>query len=179
MAFLLPLLLRALPYIAAALAIFGAYEWAYHRGVNHEHEKVVALQAEFDLYRAKEAAIVAGLATQWDKARQDVEAKAVELETQRGKTFAALQDRAKALAEVSRIKFSADAVRLFDDARASAAAPPSGPPAKSAETAPAPAGSAEEFVVAMYGWAAECRARVGDWETFYKGLQASAPQPKE
>jgi hypothetical protein len=125
------------------------------------------VQAEFDAYRAKEAAIVAGLASQWDAKRQQAEVSAQQLETERAERFSSLQDRARSLAGAG--VSAGGRLRLYDDARSTAEA--AGTPGKPTEAATSAASSTEEYIVSLYGWAAICKERVDAWFSFYQSLR--------
>ena len=167
-------LLGLLPYLAAGLALFGAYRgvqnWCNDACKDARAETVAAVNELAD-YKAQQARIVAAMSAAWDKTRQESDSHARETEQARAAQFTTLEERAKAVAATGGLRFSAGAIRVFDDARAAASAPAAGPAAKPAEAAPAPAGSAEEYVVALHAWIGVCRDRVSEWEQFYKGLQ--------
>ena len=169
----MPFLLMFCKPIAGVLllaALVAAFVLLKHGYDNEKREEGAApVRAEFAAYRAKEAAIVAGLATQWDAKRQEAETNANAAEVERTKSFSLLQERARVLATGG-----GDAgghLRLYDDARA--AAETAGTPAKSPEAAPAPSSSTEEYIVSLYEWASVCKARVDEWASFYQSLRSS------
>ena len=166
----LPLFLRFLPYLLAIGSLFALYEYEQHRcnsACESQTERADKVTAEFAAYKEKEAAIVAGLANEWDTKRKQAEATATQLEKERAANFSALQDRARVLATGG-----GDAgghLRLYDDARAAAEA--AGTPAKPTEASTSAASSTEEYIVALYGWAAVCKERVDAWFSFYQSLR--------
>lgn len=156
-----------------ALLLVAALAWAKHgyderrreEGRSELRPQIVELQSSIEATRQR----AADMANRWAAQVDKTEAASRQTETNRAQTFAALQDRAGRIAAPSRL--SPDAVRLSDDARSAASGQAAGPAAKPAETAPAPSRSTEEFIVSLYEWAGSCKARVSEWEQFYKGLQ--------
>jgi len=168
---ILPLFLRFLPYLILVGALFGLYEYEQHRcNVACENQKELAdsVSKEYAEYKAKEAQIVAGLASAWDQKRQEAEKSASEKETAIAQSFSVLQDRTR-VAGADDHSYADGTVRLYDDARASAES--AGTAGKSPEAAPAPSSSTKEYIVALYEWAAVCKARVDEWASFYQSLR--------
>lgn len=159
----------------AALALLGALAWAKHgyderrreEGRSELRPQIAALQGSIEDTRRR----ATDLALLWSSQVDKTEAASRQSEVSRAETFAALSDRARRIAAPSRL--SADAVQLSDDARRAASGQTPGPAAKPPEAAPAPASSTEIFIVQMYEWAAVCKARVSEWEQFYKSLQGA------
>ena len=107
--------------LAALVAAFFLLKHGYD---NEKREEGAApVRAEFEAYKAKEAAIVAGLATSWDQKRQEAETNANAAEVERAKSFSVLQARAAAIATGG--GDAGGRLRLYDDgARAAAGIAP-------------------------------------------------------
>jgi hypothetical protein len=176
-AFLLPILWRVGAAIAVALFValcwYKVNHWCNQACIN-EQKEVVALTGEVadrDASIATTQKRATELAMLWSAQVDKTENAAHDAEVSRNEKFAGLRDDAAHISDPAH--FGGVAIRLFDSARSAASGEAAGPPAKPAETAPAPASGAEEFVVQMYEWAAICRARVDEWSAFYRGLQQS------
>ena len=160
--------------VGLALALVAALAYAYHRVAESFRDQGRAeVQAVFDAYKTEQQRRVTEIVMQQQAVAERTEAAARKQEIDRAQTFATLQAQAKSVAAGSGVRFGKPAVELFDRARDSAAVTTPGPAGKPESAVAAPADSAEEFVVAMYAWAAVCKARVTEWEHFYSDLQST------
>ncbi len=156
--------------LGLALAVVAALAYGYHRVAEHFREEGRSeLRPEIAELRASIAATqqrATALALLWSSQVDKTETASHLAESNRAQTFASLQKEAAAVPHGH-----LGGISLFDRARSAASGEATGPAPQPDQATPAPASSAEEFVVAMYAWAGECRARVMDWAEFYYRLQ--------
>jgi hypothetical protein len=170
-----PLFLRIAGVIAMAVVAgvlwYKAEHWCNTACVNKQKEIVTLTGkvADRDASIATTQKRATELAMLWSRQVDATESATHESETLRNEKFAGL--RADAAHAPNPAHFGGVSVSVFDSARSAASGEAAGPAAKPAEAAPPAASSAEEFVVAMYEWAAICRSRVDEWQLFYRGLQ--------
>ena len=169
MPFLLLALGRFWPYILAAVLMgFLAYKANHWCNSSCQDATVRAVKAEGQIREAQQRAT--DIALLWSATVDKSEAKARETEKRNELEFSRLKEVARRIAADNPGRLSPAAIQLSDDSRVAASA---GATAIVAETAPAPASSTEEFIVQMYEWAAVCRSRVEEWQTFYNSLRSA------
>jgi hypothetical protein len=170
----LPIILR----IGGALLFAATLAYGWHRFTEHYREQgrqeiiPKLAQCQDAIAAAQERATQ--LALLWSAQVDKTEAAAKRQEVARGQTFGAIKDDARRIGTAGGVRFGADAVGVFDRARRAAEGQPAGPAAQPDKTTPPVAASSEEYIVQLYEWAAICKARVEDWQTFYRGLQQEA-----
>ncbi len=178
--FLIPWIIRGVG-VLAVMAVIGvgwykAEHWC-NAACRDLKDNVVSLQAgiaERDASIALTQKRAADLAMLWSHQVDKTENATHIAEASRVQEFGKLATAAQSIPAGARAHFGGVAIGVFDDSRRGASGEATGSAAKPAEAAPAPASSAEEFVVSLYEWAAVCRARVDEWSQFYAGLQAAS-----
>lgn len=179
--FLIPWLLRLGGALLVGLFLWGCWHklntWCNGACVDARHD-VVSLKAdvaERDASIARTQERATALALLWSGQVDRTENAAHIAETSRNEEFRKLADRARAIGADGVPHFGGLSRKLFNDAAdlasgSQAPGPAAQPPeATAADTTPT------EFVVSLYDWIGTCKARVDEWEQFYKGLQASVP----
>lgn len=179
-----------LRYLWPVVLLGGAYWWAddgWHNGVARKAEAQLVVQAKANQVavgkirgqlddaqsqltnlailanRQKELWAAVTLA-EADRAKKQAE--------QRRVAFARLADVARRDGRTAAIRIPADSLRVLADAHA--AAEPAGP-AEQPQATPAADSNAAALIawgVDMNAWAAECKARVSGWESWYDQLRS-------
>jgi hypothetical protein len=107
----------------------------------------------------------------WTQLTAAEEARAKDRDAKRRVAFVGLVERARTDRATRDIAIPSTSLGVLDDAHAAAEpARPASPP----KDAAAPDTRASEVIawgVEILEWSAECKARVNDWETYYKGLR--------
>ena len=164
------------------------YGWhVFTESYRAEGRAEVTAKWNADIERRREQTTAITLA--WDQQRIKAETAAKGLDDERAKRFAEATQRARALpAAVAAIVIPGVSVGVLQSALGTdttEAPEPSGTtPTTDTAVAPSADSQANSTVGLLTEWGVEvinlydvCRTRVGEWQTFYRGLQAA--QPKE
>ncbi len=160
--------------IGAGLALAAALAWGYHLVAEHFREQgreelrpeITALRASIATTQERATA----LALLWSHQVDKTEDVARRQEKDRAQTFASLQKEAAAVPHGH-----LGGISVLDRARSAAVGTSAGPTSEPDKSTPTDSASPEEFVVSLYAWIGECKARVDEWSSFYRGLQQASP----
>ncbi len=170
--FLIPWLVRGVGVLVVLAALWGAWYKVNH-WCNAACVVAVDMVAERDASIAATQARATALALLWSAQVDKTENATHQAEVSRNATFAELQKEA---ARTTSDKFDRAALgllqRSYRASRGETSRPPSEPPETT--SAHSTAVTATEFVVSLYAWIGECKARVDSWSEFYLGLQRAS-----